>query len=140
MLGWRTGISSQHSSRIATSTLASGVASRVSAMGDTSPSAGTAAPPLALTRTRCNARDREQGMAQVQRKRVVETEGTLPDGREVKRVVETERVVASGTETRAGETGHGVSTVLIVALRCCSSPSWRFGIIISRKGMCRLKR
>ena len=55
-------------------------------------------------------------MAQVQRKRIVESEGTLPDGREVKRVVETERVVASGTETRAGVTGHGVSTVLLVSL------------------------
>jgi hypothetical protein len=55
-------------------------------------------------------------MAQVERKRVVETKGTLPDGREVKRVVDTERVVASGTETRAGATGHGASTVLWVSV------------------------
>jgi hypothetical protein len=52
-------------------------------------------------------------MAQVQRKRIVETEGTLPDGREVKRVVDTERVVASGTEARGGVTGQGVSSVLV---------------------------
>lgn len=55
-------------------------------------------------------------MAQVQRKRIVETEGTLPDGREVKRVVDTERVVASGTEARGAVTGHGVSVVLVVSI------------------------
>jgi hypothetical protein len=55
-------------------------------------------------------------MAQVQRKRVVEAEDVLPDGREVKRVVDIERVVASGTETRSGVTGHGVSMVLLVSL------------------------
>lgn len=54
-------------------------------------------------------------MPQVQRERTVETEGRLPDGREVKRVVDTERVVASATESRAGETGHGVSIVLVVS-------------------------
>jgi hypothetical protein len=55
-------------------------------------------------------------MAQVERKRVVEHEGTLPDGREVKRVTNVERTIASATEARAGETGRGVSPVLLVSL------------------------
>ncbi len=68
-------------------------------------------------------------MAQVQRKRVVESEGTLPDGREVKRVVETERVVASTTETRAGATGHNVSIVLwasVVLAAFCLLALWYY--------------
>jgi hypothetical protein len=55
-------------------------------------------------------------MPSVERKRIVETEGTLPDGREVKRVVDTARVTATPTEARAGVRGHGASTVLVVSL------------------------
>jgi len=55
-------------------------------------------------------------MAQVERKRVVEHEGTLPDGREVKRVTIVERTTASATEARAGATGQGVSPMLLVSL------------------------
>ena len=55
-------------------------------------------------------------MAQVERKRVVETEGTLPDGREVKRVVDVERVAATPTEARGAITGQGLSTTLLVSL------------------------
>ncbi len=55
-------------------------------------------------------------MAQVERKRVVEHEGTLPDGREVKRVREVERTTATPTEARAGATGHGVSFMLLISL------------------------
>ena len=58
-------------------------------------------------------------MPQVEKERVVETEGTLPDGREVKRVVETARVVETPTEARAAETGTGLSTVLLVSLGVC---------------------
>ena len=68
-------------------------------------------------------------MAQVERKRVVEREDVLPDGREVKRVVDTERIVASGTETSAGETGHGVSSVLLwsfVLAAFCLLALWYF--------------
>jgi hypothetical protein len=53
----------------------------------------------------------------------------LPDGREVKRVVDTERIVASGTETSAGETGHGVSSVLLwsfVLAAFCLLALWYF--------------
>ena len=55
-------------------------------------------------------------MAQLEEKRVVEHEGTLPDGREVKRVTNVERTVATPTEVRAGVTGQGVSPVLLVSL------------------------
>ena len=55
-------------------------------------------------------------MAQVERKRVVEHEGTLPDGREVNRVTNVERTVATPTEARAGATGQGVSSMLLVSL------------------------
>jgi hypothetical protein len=55
-------------------------------------------------------------MAQIERKRVVETEGTLPDGREVKRVVDTARVTETPTEARGATTGHGASVVLLVSL------------------------
>jgi hypothetical protein len=58
-------------------------------------------------------------MAGLERQKIVETEGTLPDGREVKRVVETERVVETPTEARAGTTGHGVSMVLLVSVVVC---------------------
>jgi hypothetical protein len=58
-------------------------------------------------------------MAQIERKRVVETEGTLPDGREVKHVVETERVVASATEARGATQGSGVGVGLLVSLILC---------------------
>ena len=54
-------------------------------------------------------------MAQVERKRIVEHEGTLPDGREVKRVLDTERVTESPIEARGAVTGHGASTVLLVS-------------------------
>src|SRR4051812_44951392 len=62
------------------------------------------------------ARPRGLAMAQVERKRVVEHEGTLPDGREVKRVTTAERTVATPTEARAGATGQGVSPMLLVSL------------------------
>jgi hypothetical protein len=55
-------------------------------------------------------------MAQVERKRVVQHEGTLPDGREVKRVTIVERATASPTEARAGATGQGVSPMLLISL------------------------
>ncbi len=55
-------------------------------------------------------------MPAVQRERIVETEGTLPDGREVKRVSTVERTTAMPTETRAGVTGKGVSPMLLVSL------------------------
>jgi len=62
---------------------------------------------------------REQAMPQIERERVIETEGTLPDGREVKRVVDTARVTETATEARAGTTGQGVSTVLVVSVSAC---------------------
>ncbi len=55
-------------------------------------------------------------MARVERERVVEHEGTLPDGREVKRVTNVERTIASATEARGAETGRGVSPMLLVSL------------------------
>jgi hypothetical protein len=55
-------------------------------------------------------------MAQVERKRVVEHEDTLPDGREVKRVTNVERTVATPTEARGAATGHGASGMLLVSL------------------------
>jgi hypothetical protein len=55
-------------------------------------------------------------MAQVERKRVVEHEGILPDGREVKSVTNVERTIASATEARGAETGQGVSPMLLVSL------------------------
>jgi hypothetical protein len=55
-------------------------------------------------------------MAEVERKRVVEHEGTLADGREVKRVVEVPRTTATPTEARAAETGHGVGLGLMISL------------------------
>ena len=55
-------------------------------------------------------------MAQVERKRVVEHEGTLPDGREVKRVTNVTRTTVSAAEARAGETGNGVSVTLLISL------------------------
>jgi hypothetical protein len=55
-------------------------------------------------------------MAQVERKRVVEHEDTLPDGREVKRVTNVERTVATPTEARGAATGHGASAMLLVSL------------------------
>jgi hypothetical protein len=55
-------------------------------------------------------------VAQVEQKRVVEHEATLPDGREVKRVSNVEPTIATPTEVRAGVTGHGVSPVLLVSL------------------------
>ncbi len=55
-------------------------------------------------------------MAQVERKRVVEHEGTLSDGREVKRVVEVPRTTATSTEARGGVIGQGVSPMLLVSL------------------------
>jgi len=58
-------------------------------------------------------------MPQVEKERVVETQGTLPDGREVKRVVETAHVVETPTEARAATTGTGLSTVLLVSLAVC---------------------
>jgi hypothetical protein len=61
----------------------------------------------------------EHAMPQIEKERVVETEGTLPDGREVKRVVETPRVVETTTEARGATTGTGVSTVLVVSLSVC---------------------
>ena len=54
-------------------------------------------------------------MPQIERERVVETESALPDGREVKRVVDTARVTETPTEARAGTTGQGASTVLLVS-------------------------
>jgi cobalamin biosynthesis Mg chelatase CobN len=58
-------------------------------------------------------------MPQVERERVVETEGRLSDGREVKRVVDTARVTETATEARAGTTGQGVSIVLLVSVAAC---------------------
>jgi hypothetical protein len=58
-------------------------------------------------------------MPQVEKERVVETQGTLPDGREVKRVVETAHVVETPTEARAGETGTGLSTALFLSCAVC---------------------
>jgi hypothetical protein len=55
-------------------------------------------------------------MAERQKERIVESEGTLPDGREVKRPVEVERIVAEPTEVRAGTTGQGVSMMLLVSV------------------------
>ncbi len=55
-------------------------------------------------------------MARVERERVVEHEGRLPDGREVKRVTNVERTIASATEARGAETGRGVSPMLLVSL------------------------
>jgi hypothetical protein len=55
-------------------------------------------------------------MPDVETKRIVESEGTLPDGREVKRVTTTERTTATPTEARAGATGQGVSFMLLVSL------------------------
>lgn len=55
-------------------------------------------------------------MPQVEEKRVVEHEGTLADGREVKRVTTVERTTATPTEARAGETGQGVSAMLLASL------------------------
>jgi hypothetical protein len=55
-------------------------------------------------------------MAQVEQKRVVEHEGTLPDGREVKRVTNVERTTTSPTEARGAATGHGASAMLLVSL------------------------
>jgi hypothetical protein len=55
-------------------------------------------------------------MAQVEQKRVVEHEGTLPDGREVKRVTNVERTVVTPTEVRGAATGHGASAMLLVSL------------------------
>ncbi len=55
-------------------------------------------------------------MPSVERKRIVESEGTLPDGREVKRVRDVERTTATPTEARAGMTGQGVSFTLLLSL------------------------
>jgi hypothetical protein len=55
-------------------------------------------------------------MPDVETKRIVETEGTLPDGREVKRVRKVERTTATPMEARAGATGHGVSFMLLLSL------------------------
>lgn len=55
-------------------------------------------------------------MPQVEQKRIVEHEGTLPDGREVKRVTNVERTTATATEARGGETGRGVSPMLLVSV------------------------
>lgn len=58
-------------------------------------------------------------MPERQRERIVESEGRLPDGREVKRVVEAERIVAEPTEARGAASGQGLSMVLLVSLAVC---------------------
>ncbi len=55
-------------------------------------------------------------MPDVETKRMVETEGTLPDGREVKRVTNVERTTATRVEARAGVSGQGVRPMLLVSL------------------------
>ncbi len=55
-------------------------------------------------------------MPDVETKRMVETEGTLPDGREVKRVTNVERTTATPVEARAGVSGQGVRPMLLVSL------------------------